>query len=271
MPPWLFYLRTAILTTGLGPNQHQQCMPVLPAAADAPTQVSSTLPSCCLQMIRLCKLPPVCERSHCTTRRCHRLKLLASNTCREGTAMSKDVQITLPACGSLLSHSRCIQSSRRPCTRLSAHAACVSQVSRFFGLQPSVRAMRVPVSAAGTPRIRSCPARRTRLQTSQRVVIRHDPRRRRGVRCPGPLSRLSRTGRGGTHAHTDAAATSSSYYLCNRARTTLRVKAQRPGGERAAPGSSKSRTAVGKAYKTILIRARKADLEGPPAYVAGCD
>ena len=30
-------------------------------------------------------------------------------------------------------------------------------------------------------------------------------------------------------------------------------------------------TNVGKAYKTVLILARKADLEGPPAYVAGCD
>jgi hypothetical protein len=63
----------------------------------------------------------------------------------------------------------------------------------------------------GTPRIRSCPACQTRLQTSHRVVIRHHPRRRRGVRSPGLLSRLSRTGGG----ITDAAATSSSYYLCN--------------------------------------------------------
>ena len=77
----------------LGPNQHQQCMAVLPAAADAPTQVSSTLTSCCLQMMHLSKLPPVCERSHCTTRRCHMLELLASNACREGAAMSNDVHI----------------------------------------------------------------------------------------------------------------------------------------------------------------------------------
>ena len=43
--------------------------------------------------------------------------------------------------------------SRRPCTRLSAHATCVSQVPGFVRLQPSVRAMRVPASApAGTPR-----------------------------------------------------------------------------------------------------------------------
>ena len=72
----------------LGPDQHQQYVPVLPAAADAPTRVSSTLTSCCLQMIHLCKLPPVCKRSHCTTRRCHMLGLLESNACREGSAMS---------------------------------------------------------------------------------------------------------------------------------------------------------------------------------------
>ena len=77
-----FYLLTTTFTIRLGPNQHQQCMAVLPAAADAPTQVSSTLPRCNLQMIHLCKLPPVCGQSHCTARGCHMLELLASNACR---------------------------------------------------------------------------------------------------------------------------------------------------------------------------------------------
>ena len=86
-------LLTTIFTTRLGPNQLQQCMPVMPAAAVAPTQVSSSLTSCCLQMRHLCELPPVCERSHCTTWRCHMLKLLAYHACREATAIPNDVHI----------------------------------------------------------------------------------------------------------------------------------------------------------------------------------
>ena len=68
----------------------------------------------------------------------------------------------------------------------------------------------------GTPRIRSCPACQTRLQTSQRVEIRHHPRRRRGVRSPGPLSRLSRTGRALTDGRTPRRRPPATTYVIER-------------------------------------------------------
>ena len=199
MPLWLFYLLNTIFTTRLGPNQHQQCMPVLPAAADAPTQVSSTLTSCCLQMMHLCKLPPVCKRSHCTTRRRHMLKLLASNACREGTAMSNDASCTsrgVPAADTGTRMARTDGCSLKIPGIWLTQAACA--LSRVHGRRELETHPERDGSDPqdGTPRIRSCLACQTRLQTSQkgRDQTRSSSTSRRQV--SGPLSRLSRTGGG---------------------------------------------------------------------------
>ena len=92
-------------------------------------------------------------------------------------------------------------SPKDPDTWLTQAACALSRVHGRRELYTHLERDR-SVPQDGTPRIRSFPACQTRQQTSERVEIRHDPRGRRGVRCPGPPSRLSRTGGGGTHTRT---------------------------------------------------------------------
>ena len=172
-----------------------QCCNMLPAAADAPTQVSSSLTSCCLQMIHLCKLPPVCERSHCTTWR--RTLAVREPRCR---AMCTSRGVPAADTGTRMARTDSCR-PKGPDTWLTQAACALSRADGRRELQMHLERDRSETQD-GTPRIRSCSACQTRLHTSHTVVISHDPRRRRGVRSPGPLSRLSRTGRGVTHART---------------------------------------------------------------------
>ena len=177
MPLWLFHLLITIFTTRLGPNQHQQCMRVLPAAADAPTQVSSTLTSCCLQMIHLCKLPPVCKRSHCTTGdvtclNCLRRTLAVwEPRCRTmctsrgvpaadtGTRMARTDGFSLKHPDTWLTQAACALSRVHGRRELEMHLECDRTVECDRSDPQD-----------GTPRIRSCPACQTCLQTSQKVT-----------------------------------------------------------------------------------------------------
>ena len=171
MPLFLFCLFITLFTTRLVPNQHQQCIPVLPAAAGAPTQVSSTLTSCCRQMIHLCKLPPVCERSRCTTWRCHVLEWLrrrlavGKKRCR---TMCTSRGVPAADTGTRMAQTDGC-SLKDPNTWLTQAACALSRVHGCRELRMHLERDRSDPQD-GTPRLRSSPACQTRLQTSHRVA-----------------------------------------------------------------------------------------------------
>ena len=135
------------------------------------------------------------------------LELLVSTACCTGTMMSIDMHIAmaLPAADAgtrMHSTNGWLKAENLrylACTGCECTARALLRVRGRRELSRDAFRFWIPERDVSdpqdrTPRVRSCPVHRARLQQSQGAVSRHHSRRRRGVRSPGRLSWPSRTG-----------------------------------------------------------------------------